>query len=125
MIFELDENLPRRFARSLHALFDVDGYEFLHALDIVKPGTPDLELFAVLAERGLRFVDAPVTGGQAGAENGTLSALCGGSAKAIEAARPVMQAYTGRITHIGKAGAGQSTKMVNQICIAGILAGLS
>ena len=70
-------------------------------------------------------VDAPVTGGQAGAENGTLSALCGGSARAIEAARPVMEAYTGRITHIGKAGAGQSTKMVNQICIAGILAGLS
>ena len=70
-------------------------------------------------------VDAPVTGGQAGAENGTLSALCGGSAKAVEAARPVMAAYTGRITHVGKAGAGQSTKMVNQICIAGILAGLS
>ena len=54
MIFELDENLPRRFARSLHALFDVDGYEVLHALDIVKPGTPDLELFAVLAERGVQ-----------------------------------------------------------------------
>jgi 3-hydroxyisobutyrate dehydrogenase len=76
-------------------------------------------------DREVLCVDAPVTGGQAGAENGTLSALCGGSAKAIEAARPVMQAYTGRITHVGKAGAGQSTKMVNQICIAGILAGLS
>jgi 3-hydroxyisobutyrate dehydrogenase len=76
-------------------------------------------------DREILCVDAPVTGGQAGAENGTLSALCGGSARAIEAARPVMAAYTGRITHVGKAGAGQSTKMVNQICIAGILAGLS
>jgi 3-hydroxyisobutyrate dehydrogenase len=70
-------------------------------------------------------VDAPVTGGQAGAESGQLSVMCGGSAKAIEAARPVMAAYAKRITHIGKAGAGQSTKMVNQICIAGALAGLS
>jgi 3-hydroxyisobutyrate dehydrogenase len=76
-------------------------------------------------DKEILCVDAPVTGGQAGAEKGTLSALCGGSAKAIEAARPVISAYTGRITHVGKAGAGQSTKMVNQICIAGILAGLS
>jgi 3-hydroxyisobutyrate dehydrogenase len=70
-------------------------------------------------------VDAPVSGGQAGAENGTLSAMCGGSAKAVEAARPVMECYARRITHVGKAGAGQSTKMCNQICIAGTLAGLS
>jgi 3-hydroxyisobutyrate dehydrogenase len=70
-------------------------------------------------------VDAPVTGGQAGAENGQLSIMCGGSARAVDAARPVMQAYAKRITHVGKAGAGQSTKMVNQICIAGTLAGLS
>ena len=76
-------------------------------------------------DREVLCVDAPVTGGQSGAENGTLSALCGGSARAIEAARPVIACYAGRITHVGKAGAGQSTKMVNQICIAGILAGLS
>ncbi|HUQ13061.1 MAG TPA: NAD(P)-dependent oxidoreductase [Novosphingobium sp.] len=76
-------------------------------------------------DKEILCVDAPVTGGQAGAENGTLSALCGGAAKAVEAARPILAAYAARITHVGKAGAGQSTKMVNQICIAGILAGLS
>jgi 3-hydroxyisobutyrate dehydrogenase len=70
-------------------------------------------------------VDAPVTGGQAGAENGTLTVMCGGRAEAIEAARPVMEAYTKRIVHVGKAGAGQTTKMVNQIAFAGILASLA
>lgn len=70
-------------------------------------------------------VDAPVTGGQAGAENGTLTVMCGGRAEAIEAAREVMSAYTKRIVHVGKAGAGQTTKMVNQITFAGILASLS
>ena len=76
-------------------------------------------------DKEILCVDAPVTGGQAGAEKGSLSALCGGSAKAIEAARPIIGAYAARITHVGKAGAGQSTKMCNQICIAGIVAGLS
>jgi 3-hydroxyisobutyrate dehydrogenase len=70
-------------------------------------------------------VDAPVTGGQAGAENGQLTVMCGGRTDAIEAARPVMEAYTKRIVHVGKAGAGQSTKMVNQIAFSGILATLS
>ncbi|MEN9718058.1 MAG: hypothetical protein RIQ99_936 [Pseudomonadota bacterium] len=70
-------------------------------------------------------VDAPVTGGQAGAENGQLSVMCGGRAEAIEAARPIMAAYTKRIVHVGKAGAGQTTKMVNQIAFSGILATLS
>jgi 3-hydroxyisobutyrate dehydrogenase len=70
-------------------------------------------------------VDAPVTGGQAGAENGQLTVMCGGRPEAVEAARPVMEAYTKRIVHVGKAGAGQTTKMVNQITFAGILASLS
>ncbi len=70
-------------------------------------------------------VDAPVTGGQAGAENGQLTVMCGGRADAIEAARPVMEAYTKRIVHVGKAGAGQTTKMVNQITFSGIIATLS
>jgi len=69
-------------------------------------------------------VDAPVTGGQSGAEAGTLSIMCGGTAKAIEAARPVLEAYSSRITHVGKAGAGQLAKMCNQFCIAGALAGM-
>ncbi len=70
-------------------------------------------------------VDAPVTGGQAGAENGQLSIMCGGRADAIAAATPIMQAYAKRIVHVGKAGAGQSTKMVNQIAFSGIIATLS
>lgn len=75
--------------------------------------------------RGLHFVDAPVSGGQSGAEAGTLSIMCGGSEAAVEAARIVMQSYAARIVHCGEAGAGQATKMVNQICIAGVLEGLS
>lgn len=83
------------------------------------------ELAAEGERQGVHCVDAPVSGGQAGAENGTLSVMCGGSDPAIAAARIVMQAYAARVTHIGPAGAGQSAKMVNQICIAGVLQGLS
>jgi 3-hydroxyisobutyrate dehydrogenase len=75
--------------------------------------------------RDIHCVDAPVSGGQAGAENGTLSIMCGGRDKAVQAAWPFMAAYAGRITHIGPAGAGQTTKMVNQIAIAGVVQGLS
>ncbi len=75
--------------------------------------------------RGLHFVDAPVSGGQSGAESGKLSVMCGGSEPAVEAARIVMQAYAARVVHCGPAGAGQTVKMVNQICIAGVLQGLS
>ncbi|WP_294260147.1 NAD(P)-dependent oxidoreductase [uncultured Sphingomonas sp.] len=75
-------------------------------------------------ERAL-VVDAPVSGGQAGAEAGKLSVMCGGSAAAVAAARPFMEAYSARIVHVGEAGAGQTTKMVNQICIAGVLQGVS
>ena len=75
--------------------------------------------------RGLEVVDAPVSGGQAGAEQGKLAIMCGGSAAAVEAARPLMEAYAARIVHVGPAGHGQLTKMVNQICIAGIVQGLS
>lgn len=75
--------------------------------------------------RGLHFVDAPVSGGQSGAEAGKLSVMCGGSAAAVDAARLVMQCYSSRIVHCGEAGAGQTTKMVNQICIAGLMEGLS
>ncbi len=75
-------------------------------------------------ERAL-VVDAPVSGGQAGAEAGKLSVMCGGSDAAVAAARPLMEAYSARIVHVGEAGAGQTTKMVNQICIAGVLQGVS
>jgi 3-hydroxyisobutyrate dehydrogenase len=75
--------------------------------------------------RGLHAVDAPVSGGQAGAENGKLSIMCGGSAEAMALAEPLMQTYAARIVHIGGPGAGQTTKMVNQIAIAGVLQGVS
>lgn len=75
--------------------------------------------------RGLLSLDAPVSGGEAGAQNGTLSIMCGGSAEAFAAAEPVMRAYAGRIVHIGGPGAGQTTKMVNQIAIAGVIQGVS
>jgi 3-hydroxyisobutyrate dehydrogenase len=74
---------------------------------------------------GIACVDAPVSGGQAGAENGQLSIMCGGTEAAIAAAEPLMQAYAARIVHVGPDGAGQLTKMVNQIAIAGIVQSLS
>jgi 3-hydroxyisobutyrate dehydrogenase len=70
-------------------------------------------------------VDAPMTGSQIGAEEGTLTLMCGGRPDAIEAARPVMEAYSRRIVHVGKAGAGQTAKMANQICISGTVAALA
>jgi len=75
--------------------------------------------------KGLLVVDAPVSGGQAGAENGKLSIMCGGTAEAMAAAEPLMRAYALRIVHIGEAGAGQTTKMVNQIAIAGVVQGVA
>ncbi len=75
--------------------------------------------------RGIHCVDAPVTGGQAGAENGTLAIMCGGTQAAVESATPVMAAYSKRVVHVGGPGDGQTAKMVNQICIAGVLQGLS
>ncbi|WP_313807725.1 NAD(P)-dependent oxidoreductase [Sphingobium sp.] len=83
------------------------------------------QLFVEGESRGLHCVDAPVTGGQAGAENGRLSIMCGGSEPAVAAARIVMQAYTTRIVHVGRAGAGQTAKMANQICIAGVVQGVA
>jgi 3-hydroxyisobutyrate dehydrogenase len=83
------------------------------------------ELAEAGAERDLMVVDAPVSGGQAGAENGQLTIMCGGTATAFATAEPVMTAYARRIGHMGPAGAGQLTKMVNQLCIAGVLQGLA
>ena len=83
------------------------------------------ELAAVAAEKGVSFVDAPISGGQAGAENGVLSIMCGGEQAAFDAAHPVMAAYGKTIRRMGGTGAGQLTKMVNQICIAGLVQGLS
>ncbi|MEO6093605.1 MAG: NAD(P)-dependent oxidoreductase [Novosphingobium sp.] len=76
-------------------------------------------------DRRVHCIDAPMTGSQIGAENGTLTLMCGGRSDAIEAARPIMECYSARIVHVGKAGAGQTTKMANQICLAGIIASLA
>lgn len=76
-------------------------------------------------DKGILVVDAPVTGGQIGAENGTLTLMCGGTEKAIAAASPIMAAYSKKIVHVGPTGAGQLTKMVNQITFAGIIQSLA
>jgi 3-hydroxyisobutyrate dehydrogenase-like beta-hydroxyacid dehydrogenase len=83
------------------------------------------ELEAAAKEQRKQFVDAPVSGGQAGAENGVLTIMCGGEQAAFESAKPVMEAYGRAVTLLGPAGAGQLTKMVNQICIAGLVQGLA
>jgi len=83
------------------------------------------ELEATAKDQRKQFVDAPVSGGQAGAENGTLTVMCGGEPAAFERARPVMEAYGRAVTLMGPAGAGQLTKMVNQLCIAGLVQGLA
>ena len=83
------------------------------------------ELYAASAELGLNFVDAPISGGQAGAENGVLSIMCGGDQTAYDAAEPIMAAYSRICRRIGDSGAGQKTKMCNQIAIAGLVQGLS
>jgi 3-hydroxyisobutyrate dehydrogenase len=82
-------------------------------------------LFAEARARGIDFIDAPVSGGQAGAENGKLTIMCGGEAGAFGRAKPVMDCYGRAVTLMGAAGAGQLTKMVNQICIAGLVQGLA
>lgn len=83
------------------------------------------ELFADGKRLGIQFVDAPISGGQAGAENGVLSIMCGGEQDAYDKAEPVMSAYSRICRRIGDSGAGQMTKMCNQIAIAGLVQGLS
>ena len=83
------------------------------------------ELHAAAEALGLGFIDAPVSGGQAGAQNGALTVMCGGDAAHFDAVRPTALAFSRAFTRMGEAGAGQLTKMVNQICIAGLVQGLS
>jgi len=83
------------------------------------------ELYAAARERGAGFLDAPVSGGQAGAENGKLTVMVGGDDADFARAQPIMDCYAQKVKLLGTAGAGQLTKMVNQICIAGLVQGLS
>lgn len=106
------------------------------ALSAMKPGALFIDhttvsakmarqLYDEAASRDIDALDAPVSGGQAGAENGTLAVMCGGSDDTFKRGEPIMRAYGSRIVHVGAAGAGQTTKMANQMCIAGVLGGLS
>ena len=83
------------------------------------------ELYAAAKQSALSFVDAPVSGGQAGAQNGMLTVMCGGDSEAFSKAQPVAMAFSRAFTLLGDSGAGQLAKMVNQICIAGLVQGLS
>ena len=80
---------------------------------------------AAAGARDVGFLDAPVSGGQAGAENGALTVMVGGNQAVFDRAKPVIDAYAAQVTCMGPAGAGQLTKMANQICIAGTVQGLS
>jgi 3-hydroxyisobutyrate dehydrogenase len=83
------------------------------------------ELYAAGRDRGLGFVDAPISGGQAGAENAQLVVMCGGDATDYDRAAPIIDTYAKKCARLGESGAGQMTKMINQICIAGLVQGLS
>ena len=83
------------------------------------------EISEKAATEGIKFLDAPVSGGQAGAENGVLTVMCGGDTETFDAAKPIMDCYAQAVTLLGPAGSGQLCKMVNQICIAGLVQGLA
>ena len=84
-----------------------------------------VEMAAVCADRGAAFLDAPISGGQQGAENGALTVMCGGDKEVFSAAEPVIAAFARSIKYLGPSGSGQLCKMVNQICIAGLVQGLA
>ncbi|WP_342974898.1 NAD(P)-dependent oxidoreductase [Henriciella sp. AS95] len=113
----------------VEAVFDAIEPNLAAGMVVVDHTTASADLARRLNERcqkrGASFIDAPISGGQAGAENGKLTIMCGGDETAMDKARPVMKSYGSRITHIGESGAGQLAKSVNQICIAGIVQGLS
>jgi 3-hydroxyisobutyrate dehydrogenase-like beta-hydroxyacid dehydrogenase len=115
--------------RDLREVFDAAASRMRKGAIFVDHTTASAEIARELAgkaeERGLGFLDAPVSGGQAGAEAGKLSIMAGGDPSVFAEAQPVMAAYAANMTLIGPAGAGQLAKMVNQICIAGVLQGLA
>jgi len=106
------------------------------AFEAMKPGSVFIdnttasakiarELSQIASDQGFKFLDAPVSGGQAGAENGALTVMVGGEAADFEQAKPLIDCYSKMIGHMGSSGSGQIAKMVNQICIAGLVQGLS
>jgi 3-hydroxyisobutyrate dehydrogenase-like beta-hydroxyacid dehydrogenase len=115
--------------RDLREVFEAAASTMRQGAIFVDHTTASAEIARELAvkaeERGIGFLDAPVSGGQAGAEAGKLTIMAGGEASVFAEAEPIMQAYAKSMTLIGPAGSGQLAKMVNQICIAGILQGLA
>ncbi len=115
--------------RDVSEVFDAAAPAMRKGAILVDHTTASAALARELAEkadaRGLGFLDAPVSGGQAGAEAGRLTVMAGGEASTFAEAQPVMAAYAANMTLIGPAGAGQLAKMVNQICIAGVVQGLA
>ncbi|THK38596.1 NAD(P)-dependent oxidoreductase [Ensifer sp. MPMI2T] len=106
------------------------------AFETIKPGAVFIdnttasaevarELYGAARAKNAHFIDAPVSGGQAGAENGVLTVMCGGDEDVFDRAKPVIDAYARMVGLMGPAGAGQLTKMINQICIAGLVQGLA
>ncbi|MCA1405225.1 NAD(P)-dependent oxidoreductase [Ensifer sp. IC3342] len=106
------------------------------AFETIKPGAVFIdnttasaevarELYGAARAKSAHFIDAPVSGGQAGAENGVLTVMCGGDEDVFDRAKPVIDAYARMVGLMGPAGAGQLTKMINQICIAGLVQGLA
>ena len=127
-----DDHADAALSQMAHGVLDllhrpgVDAGERLVQQDEPRLGGQRArDLDAASRERGAHFVDAPVSGGQAGAENGVLTVMCGGDEAAYKRAEPVIAAYARACKLLGPAGAGQLTKMVNQICIAGLVQGLS
>ncbi|MGH6952325.1 MAG: NAD(P)-dependent oxidoreductase [Vitreimonas sp.] len=115
--------------RDLREVFDAAAARMRKGAIFVDHTTASAEIARELAakaeEQGIGFLDAPVSGGQAGAEAGTLSVMAGGDASVFAEAQPIMAAYAANMTLVGPAGSGQLAKMVNQICIAGVLQGLA
>ena len=103
----------------------VDTFGGRMAVTPAEAATVARELYAKGLAQGVQFVDAPVSGGQSGAENGCLTVMCGGEEEAFERAKPVMAAYANATTYFGASGSGQLAKMVNQICITGCVQGLA
>ena len=119
-----DEDL-RQVTTGAHGAFQAMGAGTVFIDHTTASAQVARELASTAAARGFAFLDAPVSGGQAGAENGTLTVMAGGDAEAFARAEPLIATYARAATLIGPSGAGQLTKMVNQIAIAGLLEGLS
>ena len=120
-----NDNDVRDVALGLNGAFDGMGKGTVFVDHTTASAEIARTLYAEAKKRGFDFVDAPVSGGQAGAENGVLTVMCGGDAAPYGRAEPVIAAYARMCKLLGPAGSGQLTKMVNQICIAGLVQGLS